>query len=82
MQACDENTMVDYLKSYIRKTQGLMLVNTRAGEQPIVYPVSKYTVKRAVLALIVFLMIMTFIAVVQECGQERHHPVDPPKPAG
>ncbi len=82
MQACDENTMVDYLKSYIRKTQGLMLVNTRAGEQPIVYPVSKHTLKRAVLALIVFLMIMTFVAVVQEYGQERQHPADSPKPAG
>jgi len=71
LQACDENTMVDYLKSYIRKTRSLTLINTRAGEQPIVYPVPKYVLKRGVLALIVFLMIMIFVAVVLEYGQGR-----------
>ncbi len=77
LQACDENVMIDYLKSYIRKTRGLTLVNTHAGEQPIVYPVPKHVVKRGVLALIVFLMIMTFIAVVLEYGQERRQHLGP-----
>jgi len=78
LQACQDNTLVDYLRSYIRKTQSLTLVNTRAGEQPIVYPVAKHVLKRGVLALIVSLMIMIFIAVVLEYGQERRRQGHPP----
>lgn len=64
--ACQNNAVADYLKSYVRKTENLAQVNTRAGEKPMVYPVAKYVVQNSVLTLIVSLMVMAFVAVLLE----------------
>jgi len=62
--------LVDYLKSYIRKTENLVLACTRAGEDPVIYPVPKYAVRRSGLALLLSLMLTTFAAVVLEYRRE------------
>ncbi len=72
--ACKDGAVCDYLKSYIRETQNLILVNTRAGENPVVYPVPKYIVKSSALTWIVCLMVAALAAVLLECRQERHRP--------
>jgi hypothetical protein len=64
--ACQDPALGDHLKSYIRKTENLVLVNTRAGERPVVYPVSKSIGARSALVFILFLMIATFVAVLWE----------------
>ena len=71
LAACQQVELADYMKSYIRKTQNLTLVNTRAGEKPVVYPVSKHLLKRSVLTLVVLGMMTTFIAVALEYEHER-----------
>jgi len=69
---CQKDASVaDYMKSYIRKTQNLVQVNTRAGERPVVYPLPKRMVSRAVLTLVVFLMVTAFAAVALEYRSER-----------
>ncbi len=68
---CEDDALADYLKSYIRKTENLVLVNTRAGETPVVYPVSKHVAARSVLVFVVSLMIVTFVAVVLEHRRVR-----------
>jgi len=65
-----EEMLADYLKSYIRKTENLVLTGTRAGENPVIYPVPKYVVRRGGLALVLSLMLTTFAAVVLECRHE------------
>jgi len=70
--ACQENTVADYLKSYIRKTENLVLVNTRAGEKPVVYPVPKGTVRNSVLTFVLFLMVSLFAAVLSEHRRRRN----------
>jgi len=77
LAACQEVELADYMKSYIRKTQNLTLVNTRAGEKPVVYPVSKRLLKRSVLTFVVLCMMMTFIAVALEYGQEQRPQIHP-----
>jgi hypothetical protein len=62
--ACKDGALADYLKSYMRKTENLVLVNTRAGESPMIYPVSKHLAGRSALVFIVSLMIMIFAAVL------------------
>ncbi len=64
--ACEEEALSDYLKSYIRKTENLVLVNTRAGERPVVYPVRKGVVRNGGLAFAVSLMVAMLAAVVSE----------------
>ncbi|MEN6578787.1 MAG: hypothetical protein ABFD90_20760 [Phycisphaerales bacterium] len=66
LQSCEEDALSDHLKSYIRKTQNLVLVNTRAGEKPVVYPVRKGVVKNSGLAFAVSLMVAMFTAVLSE----------------
>ena len=56
----------DYLKAYTRRTENLLLVSTRAGQNPVIYPVPKHTIGISVLVLIVAAMVMTFVAVVRE----------------
>jgi hypothetical protein len=70
--ACEENSVADYLKSYIRKTENLVLVNTRAGEKPVVYPVPKGTARNSILAFVLFLMIALFAAVLSEHRRRRN----------
>jgi hypothetical protein len=69
--ACKEQTLCDHLKSYIRNTENLVLVNTRAGEKPVVYPMPKGAVKNGALTFILFLMLATFSAVLLEHRRER-----------
>ncbi len=69
--ACKDQSVADHLKSYIRKTENLVQVNTRAGEKPVVYPVPKGVVKNAALAFALFLMIAMFAAVLLEHWRER-----------
>jgi hypothetical protein len=71
LAACEEETIADYLKSYIRRTQNLIHLNTRVGERPIVYPVAKRVLARSVLALLVTLMVTAFLAVAIEYNNER-----------
>ena len=68
---CEEDSVADYMKSYIRKTQNLVRVNTRAGERSVVYPLPKRMGSRTVLTLVVFIMITAFVAVVLEYRSER-----------
>jgi hypothetical protein len=69
---CKEDSVADYLKSYIRKTENLIQVNTRAGEKPVVYPVSKGTARNSALVFVLFLMIGTFSAVLSEYRRQRY----------
>jgi hypothetical protein len=66
LQQAKDTDVSDYLRSYIRKTQNLIFVSTRAGEKPIVEPVKRHAVQRTVLTFIVLLMAMTFVAVALE----------------
>jgi len=70
-QKDQDSSLSDYLKSYIHKTQNLVLANTRAGESPVVYPLPKRLVSRAALTLVVFLMVTTFAAVLLEYRSEH-----------
>ena len=69
--ACKDQAVADHLKSYIRKTENLVQVNTRAGEKPVVYPVSKGVVRNSVLTFVLFLMVAMFAAVLLEHRRER-----------
>lgn len=71
--ACKDQAVSDHLKSYIRKTENLVLVNTRAGEKPVVYPMPKGAVKNSVLTFLLFLMIAMFAAVLLEHRREQRH---------
>jgi hypothetical protein len=66
LRAYKDQSVADHLKSYIRKTENLVQVNTRAGEKPVVFPVPKGVVKNAVLAFLLFLMLAMFAAVLLE----------------
>jgi hypothetical protein len=69
--ACKDQSVADHLKSYIRKTENLVQVNTRAGEKPVVYPMSKGVVKNSALTFILFLMVAMLVAVLLEHQHER-----------
>lgn len=73
LAAGKDEVISDYLKSYLRKTENLIQVNTRAGEKPVVYPAAKYVVRNSVLAFILFLMVAVFIAVALEYRTVRRH---------
>ena len=69
--ACKDQAVADHLKSYIRKTENLVQVNTRAGEKPVVYPMPKGVVKNSALTFILLLMVAMFVAVLLEHQHER-----------
>jgi hypothetical protein len=71
LAACTDAAVEDFLRAYKRKTENLVLVNTRAGESPVVHRVSKQIVTRAVLAFVVSLMVATFGAVLLEYRREK-----------
>jgi hypothetical protein len=71
LRAYKDQAIADHLKSYMRKTENLVQVNTRAGEKPVVYPVPKGVLKNAALVFILFLMIAMFAAVVREHRRQR-----------
>ncbi len=66
LRACREPSLSDHLRSCIHNTENLALLNTRAGEKPIVYPMSKGAVKYGALTFVLGLMLMTLVAVVRE----------------
>jgi len=72
--ACKEDTVADYLKSYIRKTENLVQVSTRAGEKPVVYPISRGAARNGILAFVLFFMIAAFTAVLSEYHRQRRGP--------
>jgi len=71
LSACEDAAVEDFLRAYKRKTENLVLVNTRAGESPVVYRVSKHIVNRAALAFVVSLMVAAFVAVLLEYRREK-----------
>jgi hypothetical protein len=66
LRTCQAEALCDHLRSCIRNTENLALLNTRAGERPIVYPMSRGAVKYGALTLLLGLMITSFAAVVRE----------------
>jgi hypothetical protein len=64
--ACKDKAQADYLKSYMRRTENLVLVSTRAGESPVIYPVPKHLVGMSLLVFIASMMVAIFAAVVLE----------------
>ena len=66
--------VADHLRSCIRKTQNRILINTRAGEKPIIYPVAKGTIHSGIVAFVVALMMTSFIAVALEYQNGRGKP--------
>ncbi|OHB65725.1 MAG: hypothetical protein A2Y77_06720 [Planctomycetes bacterium RBG_13_62_9] len=69
--ACKDEAVSDHLKSYIRKTENLVLVNTRAGERPVVFAMSKHIAKNSSLTFVLSLMFAMFVAVLLEHRYER-----------
>ena len=69
LPTCKDKAQTDYLKSYMRRTENLVLVTTRAGESPVIYPVPKHVVGIGAVALIASLMVTIFAAVVLESRQ-------------
>lgn len=80
LDACKDETVADYLRSNIRKAQGRVFINTRAGESPVIYPVPKHVIGRGVLVLVVSALVMAFVAVLLEYQQGR--PGGPHGPQG
>lgn len=72
--ACKDQAVSDYLRSYIRRTENLISVHTRAGEQPVVHPVSREVARDSALAFVVFLMVALFTAVLVEYRHQRQAP--------
>jgi len=70
LHACQAPSLCDHLRSCIRNVENLALLNTRAGEKPIVYPMSKGAAKYGTLTFLLGLMLMTFAAVVREHRRE------------
>jgi hypothetical protein len=73
--ACKDTAQADYLKAYMRKTDNLVLANTRAGESPVIYPVAKHLAGRSALVFIASLMVMVFVAVMVEAQHGFPGPV-------
>ena len=72
LRACQDPLLGDHLRSYIRKTENLVLVSTRAGEKAVVHPVSKDILTNSILAFFLFLMVAGFVAVLLEHRQAQH----------
>jgi len=62
--ACKEKAEGDYLKAYLRRTENLVLVSTRAGQNPVIYPVVKHLIGMSLLVFVVSMMAATLVAVV------------------
>jgi hypothetical protein len=71
LRACKDPAVADHLKSYMRKTENLVQVNTRAGEKPVVYPMPKGVVKNSALTFLLLLMVGMFTAVLLEHWRQR-----------
>ncbi|UCD50872.1 MAG: hypothetical protein JSW27_25525 [Phycisphaerales bacterium] len=81
LTACEDEELAEHLRSWLRKTQNVMLASKPAVESPAVYTVSKHVLERSVLAFIVALMITTFMAVTLEEGKGRRDPSRSPSAA-
>ena len=71
LQASKSEAITDYLKSCLRKTENLVLVNTRAGEKPVVYPLARHVIQGGLLAGALFLMVAALVAVLLESRGAR-----------
>lgn len=80
----DDEALANHVQALIRKTENLASAGRRVSRRPVIFPVSKHIAMRSVLALVVFLMIMTFAAVVLEMRDEqrRHGSAQAGPPAG
>jgi hypothetical protein len=67
LPACKDKAQADFLKSYVRKTENLVLVSNRAGESPVIYPIPKHLVGMSLLVFVAAMMVMVFLAVMLEC---------------
>ncbi len=80
-----DQTVGDHLKSYLRKMENLAQVNTRAGERPVVHPVSRHVGSYSALAFLLSWMAASFVAVLGEYrrlpgGQAVRSASVPPRP--
>jgi len=64
--ACKDKAQADYLKAYMRRTENLVFVSTRAGENPVIYPVSKHLTGITLLVFVASMMVTSFVAVMLE----------------
>jgi hypothetical protein len=69
--ACKDPALGDHLRSYIRRAENLVLVNTRAGARPIVCAPSRNVLGNSVPTFLLFLMVTMFAAVLREHRHER-----------
>jgi hypothetical protein len=66
LPTCKDKAQTDFLKAYMRRTENLVFVSTRAGENPVIYPVSKHVAGISAIVWIASLMVVIFAAVVLE----------------
>jgi hypothetical protein len=66
LKTSQDAAVTDYLQSYIRRTENLVQMSTRAGEKPAVYLVSRRIARNSILTFVVFLMIALLTAVLLE----------------
>jgi hypothetical protein len=71
LKTSQDAAVTDHLQSYIRKTENLVQMSTRAGEKPAVYLVSKKIARNSILTFVVSLMIALFTAVLLEYRRLR-----------
>ncbi len=80
LRACQDPMLADYLRSCQGKMENLVLVNTRAGEKPVVYPIAKHILRNSILTAVWCLMITGFVAVA--AGASAWHGAASPRRAG
>lgn len=71
LKTSQDAAVTDYLQSYMRRTENLVQMSTRAGEKPAVYVVSRSIVKNSILAFVVFLMIALLTSVLLEYRRQQ-----------
>ncbi len=69
-----EKQLTDYLDSYTRRIENMILASSPIIEKPGVYPIPKGTVKKSAVSFVAFLMMTSFIALVSEAVRQRRTP--------
>jgi hypothetical protein len=82
LRACQDPAVGDYLRSRIRKMENIVLASTRAGEKPVVRPVSKDVLRNSILTFVLFLMVTMFAAVLLEHRRQRRRAMISDGPLG
>lgn len=78
LASCEDEAIAEYLRSHMRRTEALVLANTRAGEKPAIYPVSQHLSTSGALASLLGLMLALLMAVLLEQRQKRKKTSAPP----